>query len=59
MFYSEREIVVSYQDLVIYHELVVFFSSLLFLVDVRICVFKHPLAYLIKLIIKLCEAWGS
>lgn len=56
MFYSEREIVVSYQDLVIYHELVVFFSSLLFLVDVRICVFKHPLAYLIKLIIKLCEA---
>lgn len=48
---------VSYQDLVIYHEsVVVILSSLWFLVVVRICFFKHSLAYLIKRIVKLCEA---
>lgn len=47
---------VSYQDLIIYHESVVILSSLWFLVVVRICVFKHSLAYLIKLIVKLCKA---
>lgn len=48
---------VSYQDLIIYHEsVVVILSSLWFLVVMVICVFKHSLAYLIKLIVKLCEA---
>lgn len=48
---------VSYQHLVIYHESVmVILSSLWFLVDVRIYIFKHSFAYLIKLIVKLCEA---
>ena len=48
---------VSYQDLVIYHvSVVVILSSSWFLVDVRICDFKRSLAYLIKLIVKLCEA---
>jgi hypothetical protein len=62
MFYLEGEITCGFLSWFSYLSWVSVVASLSFLwllVDVRICVFKCLLAYLIKLIVKLCEAWGG